>query len=289
MIEYRTATGGAEAGEGDSLTGLVTPFNVETTIGNLDNGGFREQIAPGAFKKTLRERDIVLIDAHDTGKPLARTSITEGPGSLLLREEAPAGLRMVEAIPVKTTYGEDVLKNARAGVIKGMSFGFEVIKDSWTDDEGRASNAQFGTRRTIHEVRLHEITTTAFPAYTTTELSARDAVNAARGVEGARAAKASYADLDTCAECGATEQYGFFCVECGVSMDSPNAGMGNFCGSCGSDLSAERSHLCAPEKRDNSETDSAESENTEPAATTPDEEARNSAQDLAIEIAVYSL
>jgi hypothetical protein len=183
-IEYRNLGGSAEASEG-VLRGLVTPFNVWTTIGDKSRGGFDERIAPGTFAKTLQERDIVLINAHDTSQPMARTSIPEGVGSLKLNEDPSAGLRAL-AKPVDTSYARDVMACADAGVTRGMSFGFEVIKDEWTDDEGRASDQHNGTKRTIHEVRLHEVTTTAFPAYTTTELSSRDSVNAARGIAEAR-------------------------------------------------------------------------------------------------------
>jgi HK97 family phage prohead protease len=183
-IEYRSLGGSASASEG-VLRGLVTPFNVWTPIGDKKRGGFDERIAPGTFAKTLQERDIVLINNHDTGQPMARTSIADGVGSLALREDPSAGLRAL-AKPVDTSYARDVMACADAGVTRGMSFGFEVIKDEWTDDEGRASNPQTGTKRTVLEVRLHEVTTTAFPAYTTTSLSARDSVNAARGIVEAR-------------------------------------------------------------------------------------------------------
>ena len=198
MIEYREYRGeqiGLDASDPDTLHGLVTPFGVETVIGDLKRGGFHESVEPGAFAKTLQERDVVLIHNHDTAMPLARMSVPSGDGSLSLREDPSAGLRAV-AKPVPTSYGKDVLLLAKTGVLRGMSFGFEVIKDSWTDDEGRASNAQVGTHRRIQEVRLHEVTTTAFPAYPTTQLSARDTVSAAR--EGVEAARSSL----WCSECG---------------------------------------------------------------------------------------
>ena len=46
---------------------------------------------------------------------------------------------------------------ARTGVVKGMSFGFEVVRDAWTDAQGRAKTPSTGTHRTINEVRLHEV------------------------------------------------------------------------------------------------------------------------------------
>jgi len=49
----------------------------------MSRDGFHERIAPGAFSKTLRERDVVLIHSHNTGLPLARTSVPAGqPGHL---------------------------------------------------------------------------------------------------------------------------------------------------------------------------------------------------------------
>ena len=246
-IEYRFVSGEARV-DGNTLDGLVTPFNVETTIGDLKGGGFREQIAPGAFTKTLQERDVVFLFNHDTSMPLARTSVLEGEGSLKLGPESD-GLRAVGE-PVKTSYGNDLMLLTRAKVVKGMSFGFEVVKDAWTDDEGRSSDAKYGTRRTIQEVRLHEVSAVTFPAYTTTSLSARDAITAARED---RKAKATYADLETC-KCGATGQYGKYCGGCGEPMD-PNMGSqapDAFCTSCGSALddSSRDNHKCGETRDD---------------------------------------
>lgn len=238
-IEYRAVGGSATASEG-VLTGLVTPFNVWTDIGDPKRGGFREQIAPGAFKKTLQERDVVLINNHNTGQPMARTSIKDGPGSLALTEDPASGLRM-SAQPVDTSYAQDVLKSASAGVIAGMSFGFESVKDDWLDDAGNRSDSMRGTQRIVREAKLPEVTTTAFPAYTTTQLSARDTIAAARE---SRAAKATYSDLHTCAECGASGQYGSFCGDCGKPMGDGESS-NDFCTSCGSKMSGKRSeHVC---------------------------------------------
>lgn len=253
MIEYRTATGGVESDE-NGFRGLVTPFNVWTTIGDPARGGFKERVAPGTFAKTLQERDIVFLWNHNTDMPLARSSVPEGEGSLTLREDTSAGLTADCPQPVDTSYADDLMKLTRAKVVKGMSFGFEVIKDSWTDDEGRASNANVGTERTIHEVRLHEVSAVTFPAYDTTEFSARDAISAAREN---RAAKASYSDVETCGDCGTAGQYGSFCGSCGGSMAQPKSSPNDFCTSCGAEMddSSRSSHVCetraaAPEDSD---------------------------------------
>lgn len=180
MIEFRTVTGNTGVTEG-KLTGLVTPFNSQTVIGDLRADGFREQIAPGAFNKTLQERDIVLLWNHNADMPLARTSA----GNLSLQESGD-GLRM-DSTPVGTSYGKDLMLLAQSGVVKGMSFGFEVIKDDWTDDSGNPADSRSGTNRVVREVRLHEVSAVTFPAYKDTTLSARDAINAAREGRGAAA------------------------------------------------------------------------------------------------------
>lgn len=249
-LEYRTVNGGAVGADG-GLTGMVTPFGVETVIGDLKRGGFREEIAPGTFTKTLQERAVVLIHNHDTAMPMASTAVPEGQeGHLSLTQESD-GFRACAPQPIDTTYTGDVRKLANAGIL-GMSFGFEVTKDDWFTDDGRAANPQAGTKRVIREVKLHEVTTTAFPAYASTmgTVSARDAISAARRAPEARAAMASYADVDTCGECGATSQYGSYCSGCGEPMTSPKT-QNAFCSSCGADLSdSERgSHVCA-ETRD---------------------------------------
>lgn len=71
-----------------------------------------------------------------------------------------------------------------------------------------------------------------------------------------RAAKAGYQDMETCGDCGAKEQYGKHCTECGNSMEPPmpNPGTGKHCQNCGAKMPvkpAKRSeHTCDEEVRD---------------------------------------
>jgi len=187
MIEYRSfgVTALMAADEG-SITGLAAPFNSSTLIGELP-WGFREQIAPGAFSKTLQEADVVMLFNHDTSQPLARKSA----GTLDLRE-SDRGLEF-EADPAPTSYASDLRANIKAGNVRGMSFGFSVIKAEWTDDDGNPSDAMNGTNRILREVKLVEVSPCTFPAYETTDISARDLVTAAREARG-KTALPAYAD-----------------------------------------------------------------------------------------------
>jgi HK97 family phage prohead protease len=168
-IEYRYARDAKPGIVDGKLSGRAIVYNKSTQIGP-DSYGFRETIAPGAVKKSIGERDVVLLDSHDQAKPLARVSAK----NLSLRD-GKDGLDW-DANPPNTSYANDVQENARAGNYGGCSFGFEVVRDSWKKGSGPGALDE----RTIHEVKLHEISICAFPAYSATSVQARDAVKAAQ-------------------------------------------------------------------------------------------------------------
>jgi HK97 family phage prohead protease len=117
---------------------------------------FIERIAPGAFRGSLKHRnDIKILWNHDTGSILGSTRA----GTLELVEDS-RGLKVRAQLP-NTTLGRDTAELLRRGDVNAMSFGFSVPKngDSWNND---------GTERTLTQVRLHEVSIVAFPAYTAT-------------------------------------------------------------------------------------------------------------------------
>ena len=154
-IETRTNTTQFELRElegtdGMTFEGYASVFNSESE----DLGGFRERVAPGAFKRSLRSRnDIKLLWNHDTGSVLGSTRA----GTLTLVED-DRGLKVRAVLP-NTTLGRDTAELIRRGDVDSMSFGFSVIKDTWDET---------GTNRTLNAVRLHEVSMTAFPAYSGT-------------------------------------------------------------------------------------------------------------------------
>jgi HK97 family phage prohead protease len=175
-MEYRVNRAGKPKLEDGKLSGRAAPFESETQIGS-DKWGFKEKIARGAFKKSINDGDVVLLDNHDTAKPIARTSA----GTLKLAETRD-GLDW-DAKPANTSYANDAVENSRAGNYGGCSFGFEVIRDAWTDDKGQPASPHDGTHRTLEEVKLHEISVVTFPAYKDTSVSARSAIANARGID----------------------------------------------------------------------------------------------------------
>jgi HK97 family phage prohead protease len=142
-------------GDGMTFSGYASVFDSPSE----DLGGFIEYVAPGAFKRSLQARnEIKLLWNHDTSEPLASVR----GGSLQLVEDS-RGLKVTAKLP-NTTRGRDVAELLRSKVIDSMSFGFNVIKDSWSNN---------GSVRTLESVRLSEVSVVTFPAYTATTATVR--------------------------------------------------------------------------------------------------------------------
>ena len=138
-----------ETADGMSFTGYAAVFNSDS-----EPLPFIERIAPGAFKRSLQSRnEVKLLWNHDAGEPLASVR-----GGTLRLVEDEIGLR-VEATLANTTRGRDVAELIRSKTIDSMSFGFSVIKDSWSSN---------GEIRTLEAVRLFETSVVSWPAYTAT-------------------------------------------------------------------------------------------------------------------------
>lgn len=140
----------AEGEDGMTFTGYAAVFNQPSE----DLGGFREYVAPGAFTRSLKSRsEVKLLWNHDVGEPLASMR-----GGTMKLYEDERGLKVTAQLP-QTSRGRDVAELIRTGVVDSMSFGFNVIKDSWSKD---------GTTRTLESVRLIEASVVSYPAYSQT-------------------------------------------------------------------------------------------------------------------------
>ena len=144
-----------EEGDGMTFVGYAAKFNEPSE--NL--GGFIEYVERGAFTRSLKSRnDVMLLWNHDAGEPLASTR----SGTLKLTEDE-VGLRVEAKLPM-TSRGKDLAILLRDGIVRKMSFGFNVIKDSW--------NAE-GNERRLKSVKLFEVSAVVWPAYNSTEASVR--------------------------------------------------------------------------------------------------------------------
>jgi len=155
----------ADDPDGRTLEGYAAVFNAWTDI--RDHAGtYREQIAPGAFKRSLGQRTPVLQFDHGQHPLIGSLPL----GSLAVLREDRNGL-FVRARLSDNWLIEPVRDAIRDGGITGMSFRFKVIADEWgTDDAGET--------RTIKEVELLELGPVVFPAYTQTSVAVRSLVGA---------------------------------------------------------------------------------------------------------------
>ena len=144
-----------EEGDGMTFVGYAAKFNEPSE--NL--GGFVEYVERGAFSRSLKSRnDVMLLWNHDSGEPLASTR----SGTMKLYEDE-IGLKVEAKLPM-TSRGKDLAVLFSSGIVRKMSFGFNVIKDSWNSE---------GTERRLKSVRLFEVSAVVWPAYTSTEAAVR--------------------------------------------------------------------------------------------------------------------
>lgn len=155
-LELRAAADDAGAPATATATGYAALFNTWSDIAGL----WREKIAPGAFTRSLAERDVVALHSHDLGRVVGRT----GAGTLTLREDA-TGLAFENELP-DTSDGRDLAVQIKRRDIPGMSFGFVTTRQEWNE-------AVEPPERTILEADLYEITYTASPAYADTTVGLR--------------------------------------------------------------------------------------------------------------------
>ena len=134
--------------ESQKIVGTI-PFN--SLSQNL--GGFREKIKPGAFSKSLESgRDVRALFNHERDKPLARRST-----NTLELHETEDGLEIAIS-PSETSWGRDAVEIVRHGDSDGFSFGFYVVEDEWSKQEGQII-------RELIDADLDEVSVVFRPAY----------------------------------------------------------------------------------------------------------------------------
>lgn len=156
------------------LAGHAAVFNQVSE----DLGGFREQIAPGAFAEAIGKDDVRALFNHDPNFILGRT----GARTLRLAEDV-RGLAIEIYLPNTQTIRDLVIAPIERGDVSQMSFAFGVRpggQDWAKDDEGRVI-------RTLKKLRLFDVSPVTFPAYPQTDVAVREL----RSWQGAAASRAN--------------------------------------------------------------------------------------------------
>jgi HK97 family phage prohead protease len=114
-------------GIGATIEGYAARFGVYADLGD-----FFEQIAPGAFTRSLQsDRDVICNRDHDNSRILGRLK-----NKTLELNEDSKGLYFRCSLP-NTTDGNDVKELLKNGTLADCSFAFSVDNDGedWTDED----------------------------------------------------------------------------------------------------------------------------------------------------------
>lgn len=141
------------------IEGYFSVFNSVYDMGQ----GMSESIAPHAFDDTLSD-DIRCLTNHDTRLVLGRTSAH----TFELRQDEH-GLWGRVLINPKDSDAMNTKARVDRGDVNQASFGFDILQE---DTEIREDGS---VHWTIRKVKLYECSVVTFPAYTETNLSARQA------------------------------------------------------------------------------------------------------------------
>lgn len=147
-----------------SSPGVLSGYAAMYGKPSVNLGGFIETLAPGAFRSTLARiaegrHDLFLLTEHTQQNILARVSA----GNLRVDEDA-VGLRFTVELP-DTQLGRDVRELVGRGILRGMSFSFASIRDTWPEKG----------KRVVHDLTAYEISIVSTPAYPQTSVIANRA------------------------------------------------------------------------------------------------------------------
>ena len=206
-LERRAFTFDVRATEGENgekiITGRPIVYEAKTDLGYFD-----EVIARGALDGADL-RDVRFLVNHDTSMiPLARSRRNNGNSTMKLSTDFDGMSMDFVKLDVENNSDARALYSAvQRGDITGMSFCFSIDAQEWLDLE-----SDHPTRRITKIGKVVEVSAVTFPAYDSTEISARskEALESARHeLESAREQRAKSVDTDDSLEL-AKAKYNYF-------------------------------------------------------------------------------
>lgn len=149
---------------GDHIEGRPIVYDVKT-----DLGWFDEVIVSGALDETDL-KDVRFLVNHDTNMiPLARSrNNNENSTMQLSPDKKGMGIR-ANLDTNNNTDARNLYSAVGRGDITGMSFMFTIDEERWEDLE-----SDHPTRYILKIGKVFEVSAVTFPAYESTEISARD-------------------------------------------------------------------------------------------------------------------
>ncbi|WP_405345226.1 HK97 family phage prohead protease [Ruminococcus sp.] len=206
-LERRSYTFDVRATEGENgekiITGRPIVYEAKTDLGYFD-----EVIARGALDGADL-RDVRFLVNHDTSMiPLARSRRNNGNSTMKLSTDFDGMSMDFVKLDVENNSDARALYSAvQRGDITGMSFMFSIDAQEWLDLE-----SEHPTRRITKIGKVVEVSAVTFPAYDSTEITARskETLESARlELESAREQRAESVDTDNSLEL-AKAKYNYF-------------------------------------------------------------------------------
>lgn len=168
-----------EDGDGLTIEGYGAVFDSVTLIDSWE-GTFEEVIAPGAFRKSLRERTPKMQFDHGSHPLLGSLPL----GRWDIAEEDARGLHVVGRL--SDNWLIQPFRDAiRDEGVEGMSFRFSVVREEWRDKDGKLvkpdellellwmPGERGPLRRALKEVKVPEVGPVVWPAYEETSVGVR--------------------------------------------------------------------------------------------------------------------
>ncbi|MGH6691836.1 MAG: HK97 family phage prohead protease [Gammaproteobacteria bacterium] len=167
-------------GDGLTMEGHAAMFGVITRVDSWE-GVFDEQVRPGAFRKSIRERTPVLLFEHGRHPLIGSIPL----GVITEAREDDDGL-FVRARMTDNWLIQPIRDAISDGAVDGMSFRFEVVREEWRDADGKLLKSEDEImqllyrpdergplQRTLIELKVPELGPVVFPNYRTTDVAVR--------------------------------------------------------------------------------------------------------------------
>ena len=149
---------------GDHIVGRPIVYNSRTNLGWFD-----EIIEAGALDKA-NLKDVRFLVNHNTNMiPLARSRNNNENSTMQLEVDEDGMAIRVNLDTENNTEARNLYSAIKRGDITGMSFMFTIDDEEWKDLE-----SDHPTRHIRKISQVFEVSAVTFPAYESTEISARD-------------------------------------------------------------------------------------------------------------------
>jgi HK97 family phage prohead protease len=149
----------------NTIEGHAAVYNQKTTIGNW----FHEIIERGAFDSCNLD-DVLFCVNHDLRKiPLARSRRNNGNSTMQISTDDKGLFIRADLDTEGNTEAKNLHSAVKRGDIDGMSFIFYVEEERWVD-----LDSEMPTRYITKIKTVREVSAVTFPAYTGTDIHARD-------------------------------------------------------------------------------------------------------------------